>query len=97
MQKLNKKSCVKVPQRPGIYRLYDRNKKHIYTGRSQRLRHRISSWYQKDKKRPKWKRELAAKAMFFTFTVLNGKRESMKKEKRQVRKQKPKYNHYLKK
>lgn len=63
--KLNKKNLSRVPQSPGVYKLYNDNRKPIYTGttaggtgkqwgdtpdKSYRygLRHRISSYQQKD-------------------------------------------------
>lgn len=96
MRKLNRQECSAVPQAPGVYRLYDRNKKMFYSGRSQKLRHRISAWYQKDKSRKGWKRTLAKRVVYFSYTLTNGKRESMKKEKAYIKKHKPKFNHYSK-
>ena len=37
-----------VPNRPGIYRFYDKNGKMIYVGHAARLRHRIQSYKQAD-------------------------------------------------
>lgn len=96
MLKLNKNNCANVPQTPGVYKLFNKAGRLIYAGRSQRLRHRISSWYQKDKSRPAWKQRLAQQAYYFLFTKTNGKKESMTKEKQQVRKYKPHFNNYLK-
>lgn len=38
----------KVPNKSGIYNFYDRSGRLIYTGHSQRLRHRLQSYYQND-------------------------------------------------
>lgn len=37
-----------VPNRPGIYRFYDKNGKQLYVGHARRLRHRVQSYIQKD-------------------------------------------------
>ena len=94
MKLLNRSNCANVPQKPGTYNLFDGSGKIIYVGRSQKLRHRISSWYQKDATRPKWKRELSKKAVYFSYSLSNGKKESMKKEKVQIKKKKTIFNHY---
>ena len=96
MKRLNRLNCGSVPQSSGTYKLFDRLGKLLYVGRSQKLRHRVSSWYQADKSRPKWKRELSKKAVYFSFALTNGKKESMKKEKCLIRKNGTKFNHYSK-
>ena len=96
MKRLNRLNCGSVPQSSGTYKLFDRLGKLLYVGRSQKLRHRVSSWYQKDATRPKWKKELSNKAVYFSFSLSNGKNASMKKEKVQIKKKKTRFNHYSK-
>jgi len=38
----------KIPNKPGIYRFYNRNGKLIYVGHSKKLRHRVQSYRQDD-------------------------------------------------
>jgi excinuclease UvrABC nuclease subunit len=38
----------KVPNLPGIYKMYDGYGRMIYTGHAHRLRHRLQSYYQDD-------------------------------------------------
>lgn len=38
----------KVPNKPGIYRFYDKKGKVIYVGHASRLRHRVQSYIQDD-------------------------------------------------
>jgi len=37
-----------VPNKPGLYKLHDKNGDLLYTGHASRLRHRIQSYRQKD-------------------------------------------------
>jgi len=38
----------KVPNKPGLYKFYDRKGKVIYVGHARRLRHRVQSYHQVD-------------------------------------------------
>ena len=46
----NKKNIMKprIPNKPGIYRFYDKNGRPIYVGHARKLRHRIQSYKQTD-------------------------------------------------
>ena len=43
-----KEEVAKVPNRPGLYAFFNRQKGIIYVGTSQVLRHRLQSYYQDD-------------------------------------------------
>ena len=70
MKRINIKNTRKgkVPNTPGLYTLYNKNRKPIYKGHSRRLRHRLQSYYQKDcfKAHPT-KRRLRGKAKYFSY------------------------------
>ena len=81
-----------VPNRPGMYILYNRNGNPIYVGHSAVLRHRLQSYYQKDNikavedhNEKRWR----DKAKFFSFQTMP-RAVAMAKE-RQI-KQKMPYN-----
>jgi excinuclease ABC subunit C len=38
----------KVPNKPGLYKFYDKKGRMIYVGHASRLRHRVQSYHQKD-------------------------------------------------
>ena len=61
----------KVPNKPGVYRFYDKNGKLLYVGVARRLRHRVQSYYQKDdhKEHPT-KKQLRPKIAKYKYTVL---------------------------
>ena len=76
---------AKVPNLPGIYKFFDKNRRLIYVGTSQILRHRIQSYLQKDdfNEHPTKKR-LRKAIMYFDFKVMSIEkaRQSEKKIKR---------------
>jgi len=37
-----------IPNKPGVYRMYDKNGKLLYVGVARKLRHRVQSYHQKD-------------------------------------------------
>lgn len=37
-----------IPNKPGVYKFYDKNGKLLYVGVAKRLRHRVQSYHQKD-------------------------------------------------
>lgn len=50
MLKFNHENTLKpvVPAKPGIYKLYDNNRRLLYVGHAHNLRHRIQSYKQLD-------------------------------------------------
>jgi hypothetical protein len=44
----NKIRKESVPNKPGLYRFYDKDGQFLYVGHAKRLRHRLQSYYQKD-------------------------------------------------
>jgi excinuclease ABC subunit C len=79
-----------VPNKPGIYRFYDKNGKLIYVGHARRLRHRVQSYYQKDcpKEHPT-KMPLRKKIHVYEYRVMP-KKKAQTREK--ILKKKTKYN-----
>jgi len=86
--KLNRQNTLKksVPNKPGLYIMYNKNGKPIYVGHASRLRHRVQSYRQTDcyKEHPT-KKALRSKATHFMFDVMPKKKaqrieRSIKKE-----------------
>ena len=70
MKRLNRNNVRKgiVPNKSGLYIIYNSKGKPIYVGHSRRLRHRIQSYYQQDDfQAHPTKRRLRGKAAFFSF------------------------------
>ena len=48
IRRFKKEEVARVPNGPGIYALFNRQKGIIYVGTSQVLKHRLQSYYQED-------------------------------------------------
>ena len=90
-RRLNRQNTSKLPSTGGVYALKNKHGTIIYLGRTTDLKHRISSYHQKDdfKEHPT-KRALRREATHFTYKRMN-KLERRAYEKK--RKQGLKHNH----
>ena len=71
VQKLVRRNLLKgkVPNKSGVYVLYNTKKKPIYVGTSRILRHRLQSYVQQDDFREHpTKRALRKRAAYFSYT-----------------------------
>ncbi|MFH0978629.1 MAG: GIY-YIG nuclease family protein [Candidatus Woesearchaeota archaeon] len=65
----------RIPNRSGVYSLYDRHKRRVYVGRSRVLRHRLQSYVQKDNLRVhRTKGKLRRTAKYFSYRKMGPKR-----------------------
>jgi len=91
MRRLNRNNIRKgkVPNKSGLYLLYNSRKKPIYAGHSRKLRKRLQSYYQTDCfiAHPT-KRRLRGKAKFFSYRSM-----PITDARRIDRKKKFKFNH----
>ena len=95
-RRLNAVACSDIPQRPGVYILYNREGRLIYIGVAQRLKHRISSYYQKNGFLVPWEQQLKRNAASCTFKTTASIKAARKLEHSMIAKNKPYYNHYKK-
>lgn len=66
--KLDRQSLERVPNdKPGVYRLYNRDGSLIYVGTADNLHDEIASHRIKDDTTPAWKQKLSDVAKYFTF------------------------------
>jgi len=93
-KRLNVKMCASVPQKPGVYFLYNRAGSLIYIGYAERLRHRISSYYQKNGFLVAWERKLKRNAVSFKYKSTRTKTTARKLEHQLIAKYNPVFNHY---
>jgi len=91
---LNVKNCASVPQKPGVYFLYNRAGSLIYIGYAARLRHRISSYYQKNGFLVAWEQQLKRNVVSFKFQTAPNMKAAHKTEHQLIAKHAPHYNHY---
>lgn len=60
-----------VPAKPGIYKLYDHNRRLLYVGHAKNLRHRVQSYSQIDDLRVHpTKASLRPKIKYYTYTAM---------------------------
>ena len=79
-----------VPNKPGLYKFYDKNGKLIYVGHARKLRHRVQSYHQKDcPKEHASKVPLRPKIKKYEYQVMPRKKAQ---EREKVLKKKAKYN-----
>jgi excinuclease ABC subunit C len=87
LRRLTRENTLKknIPNKPGLYKMYDSNGKMIYVGHASKLRHRVQSYRQDDcfTAHPT-KQPLRARARYFSYAVMPEK-EARKIEK-QVKK-----------
>lgn len=86
-------SCL--PEKPGSYQYYDKNKNIIYIGKAKNLKRRVSSYFNKDQKNYKTSL-LVSKIQDITYTVVNSEEDALLLENNLIKKYKPKYNVLLK-
>ena len=86
------KSFLKtVPNRPGSYRMYDKNETVIYVGKAKDLKKRLSQYFLKGVDSVKT-RALVAHIAHIEFTVTFSETEALILENNLIKKYQPRYN-----
>src|SRR5438067_3796089 len=80
-----------APQRPGVYRFYDRNDQLLYVGRARDLRARLRSYFRSDRQRPAVEAALGA-AERIEWRVHGSELEAALEELRLIRELRPPAN-----
>ena len=90
-QRLNRDNTMKLPQKGGAYALKNKYGTVIYIGRTNDLRHRISSYHQIDDfKAHPTKKALRKEATHFTYQEMPKKKRRAYEKKKKIGK---KHNH----
>lgn len=94
-----KASLRKLPNKPGVYVMYNRFKQTLYVGKAKALKKRVSSYFQASKKmqvaQPKIN-ALIEQIDHFEFFTVQSESEALLLESQLIKKFKPKYNTSLK-
>ncbi len=85
-----------IPGKPGIYQFYDENGTIIYIGKAKNLRHRVRSYFRKNKYQTAKNQSLVARIANLEWIVVGSEVEALLTEANLIRKHKPKYNINLK-
>lgn len=89
------KEIKKIPQDPGVYRFFNKNKKLIYVGKAKNLHKRVFSYFNKTAKSPKTLK-LVEDIKYFDFSIVNNENEAFLLENNLIKENKPLYNILLK-
>lgn len=91
---LNMKNSKTVPQKPGVYYLYNRKGHLIYIGAADKLRHRISAYHQANNHLVEWEQQLKRNAHYFRWRGTKTKQSAFELERTEIKAYNPRYNHY---
>ena len=84
-----------MPEKPGTYQFYDKEKKIIYVGKAKNLKRRVSSYFHKEVDRFKTK-VLVSKIHDISYSVVKTEEDALLIENQLIKQYKPKYNVLLK-
>ena len=85
----------KLPQKPGVYIMHDKNDKIIYVGKAVILRNRVRQYFRKNKK-TKRIQNMVANVDHFEYIVCDNEAEALILECNLIKKNMPKFNVLLK-
>lgn len=85
----------KLPQKPGVYIMHDKNNKIIYVGKAVVLRNRVRQYFRKNKK-TKRIQNMVANVDHFEYIVCDNEAEALILECNLIKKNMPKFNVLLK-
>ena len=85
----------RLPEKPGSYQFYDKDKTIIYVGKAKSLKARVSSYFHTEVDRFKTK-VLVSKIYDISYTVVNTEEDALLLENSLIKKYNPRYNVLLK-
>ena len=85
----------RLPDKPGSYQFYDKEKTIIYVGKAKSLKNRVSSYFHTEVDRFKTK-VLVSKIFDISYTVVNTEEDALLLENSLIKKYNPRYNVLLK-
>lgn len=88
-------SLKSLPEMPGVYQFYDKNRKILYVGKAKNLKNRVSSYFTKTQVNGKT-RVLVKKIVYIEHIVVNTEADALLLENNLIKKYQPRYNVLLK-
>ncbi len=97
LDKKNLKSVIEnIPNKPGVYRFYDKYKNLLYIGKAKNLKKRVSNYFQNSKNHSQRIWLMVSLINYIEYNTVNTEEESLILEANLIQKLQPKYNILLK-
>lgn len=91
-----KETIKNLPQKPGVYRFYDRDSGLLYIGKAKNLKNRVSSYFQEGRPKNQRLTLMISRIARIEYTVVASEKESLILEANLIHNLQPKYNILLK-
>ena len=89
-----KQKLAALPNKPGVYRYFDKKGELIYVGKAKNLKRRVSSYFQKEQTGKT--RVLVSKIADVEYSIVDSESEALLLENTMIKQYKPRYNIMLK-
>ena len=89
-----KQKLAALPNKPGVYRYFDKNGTLIYVGKAKNLKRRVSSYFNKEQVGKT--RVLVSKIADLEYSIVDSESEALLLENTMIKQYKPRYNIMLK-
>ena len=89
-----KQKLVALPNKPGVYRYFDKSGTLIYVGKAKNLKRRVSSYFNKEQTGKT--RVLVSKIADLEYSIVDSESEALLLENTMIKQYKPRYNIMLK-
>lgn len=86
---------TQLPEKPGVYKFFDKNKNLIYVGKAKSIKKRVSSYFTKTGKDRKTRR-MVSEIATLEITLVNSEFDALLLENNLIKNNQPKYNILLK-
>lgn len=86
----------KLPDEPGVYKFYDKDKNLIYVGKAKSLKKRVSSYFNKSLNANRKTIKMVSEIESIEFTIVGSEFDALLLENSLIKKNQPKYNILLK-
>ena len=94
MPEIVKQKLAALPNKPGVYRYFDKNGELIYVGKAKNLKRRVSSYFNKEQFGKT--RVLVSKIADLEYSIVDSESEALLLENTMIKQYKPRYNIMLK-
>lgn len=87
---------AKLPDRPGVYLMHDKDGRVIYVGKAKNLKNRVTQYFRKNSSHTPKVLAMVRHAAYFEYIITDSEREALMLECNLIKKYRPHYNILLK-